>query len=510
MNTLVASPQKYSFLLSKKLHNHFSWKATYFLTKSENEDEISDYFPEAILHNYIDSVKGIFPVNIQFKFYPELIEKLESVVQTACSMLDRNDSNSSSFSYSERLLFCNNLISSWASILKLYNIKVILFEEEPHQASDYILYQVAKVLEVKTILFVRTISNLGIIPTYDFEKIGEKFKSVLLFNINSTLKSGSINLNNKNLEIYLSKLRGNYDLVLDEHLWDQISSVKNYSEKKKQFSILLKYFSSRNFSKIFFERKKNFESDQKEKNKSFSDSKLSYIQYLVYKVKTILKKWSLYKYYNKISIIPDLKKEKYVLCALQYQPEKSTCPLGGIFNDQIMMIEYLRKHLPEEVKIFVKEHPSQFVYNYSRYGEYFRNKKYYNRITKIKNTFLLDLTCDIFDCIDNSQFVTSVTGTICWEAVNRSKKAICFGDSWMNGCEGILTVRNNNDLKNALTEIIYEKNIVDINRVSLFASTISSLGFNAAVGGPTQLIHKKVSDEENAEILFNAVKWLES
>jgi hypothetical protein len=175
-----------------------------------------------------------------------------------------------------------------------------------------------------------------------------------------------------------------------------------------------------------------------------------------------------------------------------------------------MMIEYLRKHLPEEVKIFVKEHPSQFVYNYSRYGEYFRNKKYYNRITKIKNTFLLDLTCDIFDCIDNSQFVTSVTGTICWEAVNRSKKAICFGDSWMNGCEGILTVRNNNDLKKALTEIIYEKNILDINRVSLFASTISSLGFNAAVGGPTQLIHKKVSDEENAEILFNAVKWLES
>ena len=80
----------------------------------------------------------------------------------------------------------------------------------------------------------------------------------------------------------------------------------------------------------------------------------------------------------------------------------------------------------------------------------------------------------------------------------------------MNGCEGIQTVKNNNDLKRAIEYVSNEKNSVDINKISLFASTISSLGFNAAVGGPSQLIHKNVSEEENAEILFNAIKWLES
>jgi len=512
MNTLIASPQKYSFLLSKKLQADFSWEPVFFLTKRENENEISDHFPQAVLHNYIDSVKGVFPVNakLNLEFYPELIEKLENSILTACSMLDRNDSNSSSFSFSERLLFCHNLISKWASILNQSDIQVIVFEEEPHQASDYLLYKVAKALGIKTILFVRTISNLGIIPTYDFEKVGVKFKNTLNQNLSSSLKWESTDLSNKNLEAYLSKLRGNYDQVLKEHLWDQTDSVKNYSKKKKHYYTLIKYFLSKNVFNVFFQTKENFESDQKEKNKSFSESRMAYSRFVLYKIKTIFTKWNLYKYYIKISLRPDLKNEKYVLCALQYQPEKSTCPLGGMFNDQILMIKYLRKYLPKEVKIFVKEHPSQFVYNYSRYGEYFRNKNYYKRIVEIENTFLLDLSCNIFDCIDNSDFVASVTGTICWEAVNRSKKAICFGDSWMNGCEGIQTVKNNNDLKRAIEYVSNEKNSVNINKISLFASTISSLEFNAAVGGPSQLIHKNVSEEENAEILFNAIKWLES
>ena len=199
-----------------------------------------------------------------------------------------------------------------------------------------------------------------------------------------------------------------------------------------------------------------------------------------------------------------------MLCALQYQPEKSTCPLGGKFNEQRLMIKSLRSSLPDNIKILVKEHPSQFIYDYARYGEYFRDKSYYKSILEIPNVELLDMRTNIFDYIDNALFIASVTGTICWEAVNRKTPALCFGHSWMLGCEGIYAIEKSNDIKTAIEAIIDHKKTVNLPLVHLYAKTIHELKFHLAVGGPTQLKKKNISETENAELLFNAIRWLKT
>ena len=253
----------------------------------------------------------------------------------------------------------------------------------------------------------------------------------------------------------------------------------------------------------------NFESDQKEKSRSFPTSNLSYLRFQYYKLKTIVKKKRLYTTYKSMAILPENLTSDYVLCALQYQPEKSTCPLGGKFNDQLLMIKALRESLPSHVKIYVKEHPSQFIYDYARYGEYFRDRAYYQDILDVDNVFLIDMRTNIFDLIDHSLFIASVTGTICWEAVNRNKSALCFGHSWMTGCEGIYEILSYENLTKAVNSILITKQPINLDYVKLFAKTIFDFGFQAAVGGTIQLKHKNTSPLQNALILEKAIIWLE-
>ena len=104
--------------------------------------------------------------------------------------------------------------------------------------------------------------------------------------------------------------------------------------------------------------------------------------------------------------------QNYIFCALQYQPEKSTCPLGGLLNEQYLMVEMLSKFVPKNWKIYVKEHPSQFVYNYTRYGEISRNKKYYEKLNRIRNVELVPLELNTISIIRSSKAVASVAGTL--------------------------------------------------------------------------------------------------
>ena len=511
MNVLVASPQLYSSILSKNMQESRNWNPVYFQTNYSNLAYIKKEFPNAITHNYINAVKGMNPegVTVKNEIQLSIIDKIDFDFTVAMSLLDRNDSNSNSFSYKERLFFCYDRLNYWISIINQFSIKTILFEEEPHQCSDYILYKVAKHLGVKTILFVRTISDLGVIPTYEFEKPNNKLIQTYQKNIAYLSQRNKIDLDPK-LDVYLRKLQGNYAQVLEEHLWDQVDTYKEIFQNGTTYlSILFKY------GKKIIERLSNltpvnFESDQKEKNHLFSSSNLSFSKYQYYKLKTIIKKKRLYTEYKSMTISPKDLKSDYILCALQYQPEKSTCPLGGKFNDQLLMIKAIRANLPEDIRIYVKEHPSQFIYDYARYGEYYRNREYYQSILDIENVFLMDMRTNIFDLIDDSLFIASVTGTTCLEAVNRKKPALCFGHSWMNGCEGIYEVLSNSNLAKAINSILFKKKPINLNLVKLFAKTIHDLGFQAAIGGPFQLEHKNRTPLQNPLTLEKAINWLET
>lgn len=517
MNVLFTSSQSYTIKLAS-LFSEKGWKPVYFFTSPPLENMVREHFPEAVTHNYIHAVKGIpaphFKDLVLEELDPEVLDFLSSRESIVLSMMDRNDSNSDSFLYRDRLEFYYYLIQYWQTVLKKMKISVVLFEEEPHQTNDYVLYLVCGILGVKTLMTVRTISSLGLLPMEKFEVGCLPFldlyqKAVADFEANASLELPEY------LDLYYRKLTGSYESILSEHLWDQVDKVKDLKNKPNPslLSVLLKIFLSKiwdfpnHYKRLSFILNGEYVSDQKEKGKSIYNSRLSYVQALIYKNKTIKVKSKNRDYYNSVSIDNVDSSKPYIFCGLQYQPEKSTCPLGGRFVNQMLMVELIAKNLPAGWNLYVKEHPSQFVFDYTRYGDLFRYPEYYDRIMKMPNTYLLSLKTDVFKVIDGSGGVASVTGTICWEAAMRGKISLNFGYSWLKGCEGIFEIFTKSDLVAGLSMML-NKQKVDVKKVQVFGKLINSLDFKAAVGGQNQLEYRQISVEENAQIHFNAYNWL--
>ena len=130
------------------------------------------------------------------------------------------------------------------------------------------------------------------------------------------------------------------------------------------------------------------------------------------------------QYYEEIAQIP-VEGERYIYFAMHYQPEASSNPLGGReYADQMFAIHLLARSVPEDIKIYVKVHPEQLAP--------LRSKEYYADINRIPNVRLIKSKCSTYDLIQKSFAVSSLTGTVCWEAQFFGIPAILFGYSHKN------------------------------------------------------------------------------
>ncbi len=121
--------------------------------------------------------------------------------------------------------------------------------------------------------------------------------------------------------------------------------------------------------------------------------------------------------------------EKFVYFGLHMQPELTTNPLGGVFDDQVAAIEAMREWLPADIAIVVKENPKQDFEQ--RPGDFYR------RLATLDHVILAGRDVNTYDLIRNSLFVSTVTGTLGWEAVTHGKAALVFGHAWYGELPGV-------------------------------------------------------------------------
>ena len=120
---------------------------------------------------------------------------------------------------------------------------------------------------------------------------------------------------------------------------------------------------------------------------------------------------------------------KFVYFPLQYQPEMTTSTLGGVFSDQLLAIEKLAIILPEDCSIYIKENPKQT-------GR-MRSSIFFRRLLRIPNVKVLPSYVNTYDLIDKSLFVATITGTVGWEAICRGKNVLTFGLCWYRNLTGV-------------------------------------------------------------------------
>jgi hypothetical protein len=213
-----------------------------------------------------------------------------------------------------------------------------------------------------------------------------------------------------------------------------------------------------------------------------------------------LKRKRLLAHYQRLANTVDLA-EPYVFVALQCEPERQTCPAGGVFTNQYLMIDLLSKLVPEGWKIYVKEHVSQFK-DYQA-AERSKSIEFYNMIASMPKVEFVPLTYTSFELIDNAEASATVSGTVGWESVVRGKPTLLFGHSWYKDCKGVFVTHTVEECKKAI-QIIRNGYKVDMNEVKCFAQVVE----RCSLRGYIDKIHDKmnlISAEDNVGNLARAI-----
>tara|TARA_B110000908_G_C10244165_1_gene447844 strand:- start:947 stop:2299 length:1353 start_codon:yes stop_codon:yes gene_type:complete len=179
--------------------------------------------------------------------------------------------------------------------------------------------------------------------------------------------------------------------------------------------------------------------------------------------------------------------KKFVYFPLQLQPELTTSFLGNEFSDQLLALEKLSAILPDDWHIYAKENPKQ--------GFQQRDQFFFERFKRIPNCHYLDTSINTYDLIGNCQFVTSITGTACWESVSGGKPALIFGNVWFKKLPGVISWHADLTLAE-LTDTVIDHEVLEQAYSELMSKTASGL-----INVGYKSIYPDYSPEENGELL---------
>jgi Capsule polysaccharide biosynthesis protein len=197
-------------------------------------------------------------------------------------------------------------------------------------------------------------------------------------------------------------------------------------------------------------------------------------QNAVIKMKQALNKWMLYRRYCHLSRPVHFDKPYYVFF-LHYQPEATTLPYGLEFSQQWLAISRLRMALPSDIVLVVKEHPGMFLRGMLRPSV--RDTQFYDAIAALPNTTIADINQDSFKLIDHASCVTTITGTVGFQAILRGRPVIVFGAAPYRHFPSVFHVSNIDDLVAAIDEITKTKYVPNDEEIVRYATWVEGISF---------------------------------
>ncbi len=393
--------------------------------------------PETIFHFYQDAIDAKPTIGVSgSNFNPpgkDLLEKLHKTESLVLTMMNRLFDRSC---VDERRHIYYNMIQYWLGVLNEYKPEIIIFPNMPHFVYDFIIYELAHFLDIRTLVFDDTRISGRLLFFNDLHRGSERLQQELEKN-----KGCVFNLDDLSEDIQRycrPRMEKDYDRV-PQYIVDR--KIKHpflkwlISDPKVQSSV-------KNLSFVYKAPRYLYEILRQKRLKIIKKP----LQKMFYKMRYNLK-----DEYNKVQVKPDLSRD-FIYFALHNQPERSTSPQGGMFVDQILVIETISSSLPDGWVLYVKEHPVQWIrtglnFSSSRY------RGYYENIANIKNVFLVPEETSSYELIKKAKIVTTVTGAVAWEAALQLKPSIIFGTVWYQDCPGIFRVNGVDSCRRAIHEI---------------------------------------------------------
>lgn len=445
--------------LEKKSH-----KIVYWLNYREYFPELKGMFPEAIFHDFREALAGKPAEGVDISgFIPsgeDLIEKMRDCESMVMTMMAKHYGH---LSLSERKHAYYQLLSYWNGVFTEYEPDVIIFPMTPHVVPDFMVYSLAKLSGIKTLMFYPTEVSDRMILMEDFSVGSLKLKAAAEENVDKRISLDDLSEDLR--EYYKKRTGGKYVMPLSlEIFYRNFGGMNFFRRKIKMLSESISDLSV--FGKAAGYISRQFTSNLK-------------------------------KEYLSVQQLPDFN-EKFIYCPLQYQPEATTIPLGGIFADQRLMVETLAASVPADWFIYVREHPSQWKRQTTKFSEH-RYRDYYAGLAKLKNVKIIPMEIKTYDLENMAQAVATNTGTAGWEAALKLKPTLTFGYPWYKFCPSVFTVSDVESCKQAIDNIINKFHPSE-QRIINFLAALDKSSIHGYLEAHTKQLSKISSEEATANI----------
>ncbi len=317
----------------------------------------------------------------------------------------------------------------FSNILKQKKIDLMIFFSFPHLGYDFILYQLAKIYNIKTILMYPTIIPNKHFMVKSIEDLGSFDEKRINNQVFVNLKS-------------LHKMRDKYVLEQKDSLAARIKKFQRIKIDRQIFKKLI--------LKLLIKLKIIYRDDINNQLKRYKNN---------------LKK--LEKSFEEIK--SKTKSKKIIYIPLHLQPELTTSVLGGHYEDQLSAIERLSAFSKDEWIVVVKENPFQTSFQ--------RDSFFFKRIKYLKNVFLIDNKINSKKILDISDLTATVGGTIGFESLIENKKTLVFGNTWFKNCHGVLRVNDkttDNEINNFINSK-FDKNRSEKDLINILSTSYSGV-----------------------------------
>lgn len=388
--------------------------------------------------------------NNKYCLSEKLIKEFSEAQNIFISITDR-------FSYfplsvrERKKIYLENLLY-WYSFFKENKIDCVFFDNSPHFGYDNIVYFMAKRFGIKTVYPEKTSICDRVIFKSDYEKLEKVPKDFMKGLSESKIKK----LINENLlkdihKEYASMKRSrsinkqimvkNETIVFLNDIFEQIQNTrkqninKNINVIKNKFRFLFSLFRYTSVSALYLNKRR--------------------IAFKAYLLNFLLKREldNLRTFYDNNTCEVNYKR-RYVFFALHFQPERTTLPLGGSFDEQFQAINIISKAIPKDWIIYVKEHPRQFPSRLMMLkSKHFRLINDYEKLLTLKNVRFVSIKESSEKLIKHAQFSATITGSVGWQTLLQNKSCMVFGVPWYAPCNSCYVIKSLKDCKDAIKEI---------------------------------------------------------
>lgn len=438
-----------SVLLTEFNDIYFRDIASILCKKSTSISHIVTSFPE-LYKGKTEFSKTKIILEHQFQ-YNDFISNLNTNSKESLSkdlILDNQELENLYLTISDRLCFYPKSVVSrkqryydlllfWSTFLKKNKITTIIFPRVPHLGYGNILYYLAKKQGIRVYIFRETLLNEVSLITSDYNNYAQIPKKYL---------------QNLSLEKLKEKLGTNYyDLIFNQSELMKINTSDNSAVMRQNTSsALINIFDLKTLKSLLTLVHNPF--SRVYGTPFYMEKPINWLGYYLMLFLYYFKNSALFSHYRLLSQPIDFN-SKFIYFPLHYQPERTSLPEGGVFENQLLIVDILSKSIPSNWFVYVKEHPYQFLRSDIRKMN-FRSKEFYERIAQYKNVKVVPISTPSEKLIHYCQTSVTVTGSTGWETLLTGKPCITFSSSaWYSPCNSSFVVNTQTELKKALAQI---------------------------------------------------------